>query len=361
MLVCIMHLCITRTRSPSARSRSTTRSSTASPSSRLCVADLRSGQDVVVLAPRRYGKSSLVLRAMQEARPPRRARGLLRPAAHADEGAVRGGAGEDDRRRPRLAGRSGRRARRGAVSRPARPARDRDRPGRRRAPVLVSGEPRRRGHRRHDRAAPRAARASSPPSAASGSRSCSTSSRRSSSSTRRSRTGCARCSRRNPRWGTSTSEASGTCCSGSSTTATSRSGAARARWSSAGSPPSALAGVPARPVRSDRARRSTTTPLATAPRDHGRPSLRDAGARVLHVVAGAARPRRPSRRCRGRAARRPPRRAQQPRTSLGCRHPQRAPRAARAEHRAREPLLRGDAGDASGSRRRPSSSAPSRR
>jgi hypothetical protein len=29
--------------------------------------DLRSGQDVVVLAPRRYGKSSLVLRAMQKA------------------------------------------------------------------------------------------------------------------------------------------------------------------------------------------------------------------------------------------------------------------------------------------------------
>jgi hypothetical protein len=31
------------------------------------VTDLRSGQDVVVLAPRRYGKSSLVLRAMQQA------------------------------------------------------------------------------------------------------------------------------------------------------------------------------------------------------------------------------------------------------------------------------------------------------
>src|SRR5579884_3321855 len=31
------------------------------------VADMRNGQDVVVYAPRRYGKSSLVLRAAQEA------------------------------------------------------------------------------------------------------------------------------------------------------------------------------------------------------------------------------------------------------------------------------------------------------
>ena len=30
-------------------------------------ADMRNGQDVVVLAPRRYGKTSLVLRAMQYA------------------------------------------------------------------------------------------------------------------------------------------------------------------------------------------------------------------------------------------------------------------------------------------------------
>ena len=31
------------------------------------VADFRSGQDVVVLAPRRFGKSSLALRAIQDA------------------------------------------------------------------------------------------------------------------------------------------------------------------------------------------------------------------------------------------------------------------------------------------------------
>jgi hypothetical protein len=37
------------------------------PELKALAADLRSGQDVVVLAPRRYGKSSLVLRAVQEA------------------------------------------------------------------------------------------------------------------------------------------------------------------------------------------------------------------------------------------------------------------------------------------------------
>ena len=54
------------------------------------------GQNVVLFAPRRYGKSSLVLRAAQEAVAARRSRRLLRPDADADEGALRGRAREDD-------------------------------------------------------------------------------------------------------------------------------------------------------------------------------------------------------------------------------------------------------------------------
>ena len=49
---------------------------------------MRNGQNVLVYAPRRYGKSSLVLRAAQEAMQPEGARRLLRPDEDADEGAA---------------------------------------------------------------------------------------------------------------------------------------------------------------------------------------------------------------------------------------------------------------------------------
>ena len=62
---------------------------------------MQNGQDVLVYAPRRYGKSSLVLRAGQRAIRKGDPRRLLRPDADADEGALRGRAREDDLQRPR--------------------------------------------------------------------------------------------------------------------------------------------------------------------------------------------------------------------------------------------------------------------
>ena len=123
------------------------------------LADIRNGQDVLVFAPRRYGKSSLVLRAAQQALAKRRPRRLLRPDEDADEGALRGRPREDDLRRPRLAGRPGGREGGRALPRASHHADDRDRP-RRREPALhasTRAAPRSRD-RRHDRGAARAAR-----------------------------------------------------------------------------------------------------------------------------------------------------------------------------------------------------------
>ena len=75
--VCVTLTCVTTTstRSASARSRSTTRSPTARTEIAELKADVRNGQDVVIFAPRRYGKTSLVWRASQELRAREGARG----------------------------------------------------------------------------------------------------------------------------------------------------------------------------------------------------------------------------------------------------------------------------------------------
>ena len=121
-------------------------------------ADMRNGQDVVVLAPRRYGKTSLVLRAAQEVladdvlvaycdlmRTPTK----VRLAAALAKTIV------DDLLSPV----QGLLERAGAVVRGlrVRPTVELD-PQRRRCPVLVRGGPGQHGHRRDDRATARAAR-----------------------------------------------------------------------------------------------------------------------------------------------------------------------------------------------------------
>ena len=85
--------------------------------------------------------------------------------------------------------------------------------------------------------------------------------------------------------------------------------------------------------RGDRRRRARP-----APRAHGRASVRDAGARVLHLGGSAPRSRGARARRRGRARERPPLRAQQPRAPLGGRDAQRAARPARAARGARRSL-----------------------
>ena len=151
-------------------------------------ADMRNGQDVVVLAPRRYGKTSLVLRAMQDVladevlvaycdlmRTPTK----VRLAAGLAKTIV------DDLLSPV----QGLLERAGAVVRGlrVRPTVELD------PRTAASGSRSRRsaavdGHRRDDRATARAARRRSRRSATGASCSSSTSSRRSSASTTRSRT-----------------------------------------------------------------------------------------------------------------------------------------------------------------------------
>ena len=64
---------------------------------------MRNGQNVLVYAPRRYGKSSLVLRAAQEAMRRKVLVAYCRPDDDADEGATRSGPGQDDLRGHRVA------------------------------------------------------------------------------------------------------------------------------------------------------------------------------------------------------------------------------------------------------------------
>ena len=146
-------------------------------------ADVRNGQDVVVFAPRRYGKSSLVWRATQELA---RDRVLVAsvdlmttptPAKLAEKLAR---AIHDDIASPLLRARERLRI---FGDLKVTPTITVD-PQIGRAVVLVLGHRAARGHRRDDRAAARAAGRSSAPTASARSRSCSTSSRRSSTSTR---------------------------------------------------------------------------------------------------------------------------------------------------------------------------------
>ncbi len=121
-------------------------------------ADIRNGQNVLVYAPRRYGKSSLVLRAAQEAmrrkvlvgycdlmRTPTKERfaAALAKTIYAD-------IASPDRAGVRACGR--------ALPWAPRDADDRGRPERRQPPVHVPDGPAANRHRRHDRAAARARR-----------------------------------------------------------------------------------------------------------------------------------------------------------------------------------------------------------
>ena len=253
--------------------------------------------------------------------------------------------GEDDRRRPRLARRPG--ARSGAqraLPRPPGPAGDRGRPDDGGLRFSFRREPRPRGHRRHDRAPARAARRAS---------------RAERQAARRARLRRVPGGRRldptlpnlmravfqTPARGRARlpRAASGTCSRRSSTTATSRSGAARGRWSSA-DPGERARGVRRAPGSTATERDIDDEAPRDAPRRHRRSPVRDAGARVLHLGAGAPR----ARGARAATSRRRSRTSSAPSTTTsresGTGAPATSDSSCSPSARAREPLRRGDAG-----------------
>ena len=276
-----------------------------------------------MLAPRRYGKTSLVLRAMQERARRRGARRVLRPDADADESTA---LPQVSRRRSSTISLS-------PIPPPARAGR---------APSSAASACGRRS-------------SSTPVTAASGSRSRPSAARADIDATierllelpaeiaaernrrvvlvfdefqeviqldPRSPIDAPRLPDPAARSGTSTWAAGATCSSRSSTTATSPSGGARSRSSSAGSGEGEL-----EDIRAGAGSRRATAAIdderaRPAARANGRPSVRHAGAGVLHL-GGRCRSamRRAQEDVEGRAHSRPPLRAQQPRARLGGRHP----------------------------------------
>ena len=116
------------TRSASATSRSTRRSPTAKPELAELTADVLNGQNVVIFAPRRYGKSSLVWRAAQQLAAKRVLVAQVDLMTVADEGAAGREARPVDLRGDRHTALPRARARGADLSKPADRARDDARP-----------------------------------------------------------------------------------------------------------------------------------------------------------------------------------------------------------------------------------------